>query len=164
MKRILILCSIIVAVALATPASARTITKKLAEIGGTFSWTIADEGADTTRIEYLHNVACLSDGVGDADSTPQAWLAFTYTAASTDSLKVIIEYLIDGNVIETTQGALLPYTSGAYSVLSLIPQTDDATPLGFCADGFQVIISNTDITGTAAATAVQCWLVYVEKD
>jgi hypothetical protein len=154
MKKILSL-AVILALALATIADARTITEKLAENDGTYSWTLANSASDTTKVYTLTNAKWVSDGAADADGALIAWVGFTYTAASTDSFSCIIDYYIGGVKSGTTNGALAAATSAAMNVVAIDP--------GFLADSFRVRVGNTDVTGTASATGVQVWLVYKEE-
>ena len=124
---------------------------------------IADNAIDTTAVFPVSNrLVWVADGDADGDGDPALCLVFTFTAASTDSFQVFVDYIMNKTVGATstnyisTQTSYIARTSGALSTLLLTP--------GFPPDGIRVRMDNDDVTGTAATTDAEAWLIQMVQD
>lgn len=154
-KLIAFVCAAFLMGAVAT-ADAGIKIVKLQENGGTNSFTLADGASDTTKFYPVTDMAWHTDGDGDADGDVMAYIAYTFTAASTDSFLVAVDYYVGGVKFGTSTGALTAATSAALNVLRI----DNALGIDGIPEAIRVRASNTDETGSASATGVQLWLVY----
>ena len=92
------------------------------------------------------------------DGNPVAYLLVTFTAASTDSFSVVIDYYLDefATTHVTTATSFVARTSGTMFVVNLDPT--------YPAEAIKVRLANTDVTGTAACTNLDAYLVQILDD
>ena len=154
MKKILFL---VVAALLMSAVSTDAKTRRLiTDLGATE--TLANSAIDTLGVFPFHENLQWNGVLAATDGSPSAYLLVTFTAASTVSFSVVIDYMVNevADTHLTTVTDFVARTSGAMYMLALDP--------GFPAEGIRVRLANTDVTGTAACTNLDAYLIQILDD
>ena len=157
MKKILILLVAALCIGVVADAGQRTI---ITDLGATE--VIADNAIDTLAVVSFDDrlVWQIDEDAATGDGAPAAYVFVTFTAAGMDSFSVFLDYYLDEqattHLITTTN--FVARTSGTGYVLIC----DPGIPVG--AGALRVRLSNADITGGAATTNLDAYLVQVVWD
>ena len=142
----------VAALCMGSVAEAQTTSRNEIDLGVTDAF--ADGATDTTAVHPLpKNLAWGSDAAVE-DGEPLMWIWWSFTAASTDSFAITVQYYNEaGDMVLASATALDAAVSGAWNRTELIP--------GFLPAAIRVLMINTDVTGTAATTVAEAILTYV---
>ena len=150
-KKILFLA--VVALLLSAVSSDARTKKLVIDLGATE--TLANSAIDTLGVFPLHENLQWTGVAASTDGSPSAYLMVTFTAASTDSFSVVIDYIVDelADTHITSATSFVARTSAAMFMIALDPT--------FPADAIRVRLANTDVTGTAACTNLDAYLIQI---
>ena len=117
--------------------------------------TLADGAVDTLGVFPLADNIQWTAVAAATDGSPSAYLLVTFTAAATDSFSVVVDYVVDALATThiTTATSFVARTSGAMFSIALDPT--------YPAEAIRVRLGNTDVTGTAACTNLDAYLIQI---
>ena len=117
--------------------------------------TLADGAIDTLGTFSLSPNLQWTGVAAATDGSPSAYLLVSFTAASTDSFSVVIDYYVDeiASTHVTSATSFIGRTSGAMFNIALDPT--------YPAESIRVRLANTDVTGTAACTNLDAYLIQI---